>query len=40
VRTLLGGLAALLMLAALASVPQPADPGQAMNDCCRPAATP
>lgn len=45
VRTLLGGVAALLMLAALASALQPgrtppADPGQAMNDCCRPAATP
>ena len=45
VRTLLGGLAALLMLAAAArALPPahmiPADPNQAMDDCCRPAPTP
>jgi len=40
-RTLLGSLAALLMLAAAARAPhQVTDPKQAMDDCCRPAATP
>lgn len=43
-RSLLGSLAALLMLAGIALAPQPVrivtDPNQAMDDCCRPAATP